>query len=167
MSDQIESYFEANVLSREAILKTLNSYEQWWTSNYLMYHDSYQSYCNEDKTMIKRKADLLVLLDTEPSSLCRVHYLCPITYRGHCTNWRLSSGNDGQHRPIQTWLFGYVHDIDSYTDGKNIDHQTRSGPKGTHFQPSAQMAKRLGLVRTQLHQHQETDNSKPISLLDD
>ena len=55
MSDKLKRFFGPNFLSREAILKTLISYEKSLSSNYVMYHDSYRSYCNNEKTSNKRK----------------------------------------------------------------------------------------------------------------
>ena len=51
---KIKCYVEINYFNRQTILKTLHSYENKITSNYIIYHESYDSYCNDEKTSTKR-----------------------------------------------------------------------------------------------------------------
>ena len=54
MLDKIKAYVEIKYFNRQIILKTLHSYENMMTSNHVIYHNSYVSYCNHEKTSTKR-----------------------------------------------------------------------------------------------------------------
>ena len=53
MSAKLASFVETNFNCR-TILKTFNSFENIITSNYIIYHNSFDSYCNDEKTPFKR-----------------------------------------------------------------------------------------------------------------
>ena len=54
MSVNIKNFVETKFFSREAIMKTLQNYEKMVTSNYVIYHKSFGSYCQDKKTSNKR-----------------------------------------------------------------------------------------------------------------
>ena len=45
---------EINYFNRQTILKTFNNYEETVTHNYVIYHNSYESHCNDEKTSTER-----------------------------------------------------------------------------------------------------------------
>ena len=74
MLDKIKCDVEMNYFNRQTILKTLNNYEKMTTSNYVIYHKGYGSYCNDEKTPIKRLSIYWLFNIFKSDPLCRVHH---------------------------------------------------------------------------------------------